>query len=226
MNAEQSCHVKCGEKLMFHAGNELPDDELFDAARNVVDEAQRKANDVAQLAVVSPLLDAALDKLRACHGSPHAVHQLLSFIHKTLCEQIDATQCRELELLLDAVRALRNFNKHRDNNDDNDGNDDEQRVEFAVQRLWTPLCMALIDGMPGYSSNVTTKQATAKLDVCNRMLMAFEAKSLQCSDADKHRDMFSLASMARKDLTIGTFVRSFISFAFFSFRLTIQTQQR
>jgi hypothetical protein len=216
-------HNKCGEKLIFHAGIELPEDDPFEVARNVVDEAQRKANDIARLAVVSPPLEAALDKLRNCDGSTDAVQQLLSFIHNALYEKNGATQCRELELLSDAVRALRNFNNNNNNNhDDNDNDDDAQYkgVESAVRRLWAPLCLAHFDDMRGYiavKSNCAAEEASAKLHACGRMAMAFEAKALNCSDADQYRDTFKLASMARTDLTTGTFVSFSIRSLFISF---------
>jgi hypothetical protein len=216
---EQWCRWLAGAKLMFHQSDDLPpENPLFRPAIAVVKHAQNEADHVAELGQVTECVDKLLEQVKHCDGTPAKVSQLLTDIYTQLLQTsgIDKEERRQLELLENAVRAVRDYKQA-----------DQNKFEsFAIWKLWMPLCVAHFDDMNGFDDNEPNDEAMCErvnvrvksvVKVNQRTTMAFEAKPLTCNDDVKYDDTYKLALMARDDLTTGTFVSFWCVFFFFFF---------
>jgi hypothetical protein len=206
-----------GANLMFHQSDDLPpENPLFRPAIAVVKHAQNEADHVAKLGQVTERVDKLLEQVKHCDGTAANVSQLLTDIYAQLLQTsgIDKEERRQLELLENAVRAVRDYKQA-----------DQNKFEsFAIWKLWMPLCVAHFDDMNGFDDSETSDEAMCErvnvrvksvVKVNQRTTMAFEAKPLTCNDDVKYDDTYKLALMARDDLTTGTFVSFWCVFFFF-----------
>jgi hypothetical protein len=203
---------------------------------------------VAKLGQVTERVDKLLEQVKHCDGTAANVSQLLTDIYAQLLQTsgIDKEERRQLELLENAVRAVRDYKEA-----------DQNKLEsFAIWKMWLPLCLAHFDDMDGFDgsekvikgvpsthygresgaggageehsavADTKPRQASASqprlhdreagrtkradgvviAGEAERSTMIFEAKRWKCPSVDKYSDKYKLASMARDDLTAGTFV--------------------